>query len=164
VTWTDAEKMQARRISQGEEEIQRLRTSRLSLEREIKRFMPRGFIEAYDTLTDLIFGEGKGTSSPLGALQDNEGAGKQPLSKSWVTSNGGLRSEKAMDYRKNIDRKLRKLGREVDSWIEADADGREQIETIGSLRCRPCGRFVDSDWFHCAWCGHPTGARATTRS
>lgn len=121
--------------------IARLESDELRLQREAKTHLPKTFVEAYDALVCEIFGEGKGYSSQLANLSD---APKQMLSDSYITSNGGLRSERALNARKQLDRRLRTLAREI----------RSGSFSAPVLRCTACAKFIEQGWKHCAWCGH----------
>lgn len=121
--------------------ISRLETDLLNLQREVRSFLPKPFIEAYDRLLCDIFGEGKGYSSQLANLSD---APKQQLSDSYVTSNGGIRSERALNARKQLDRRLRTIAREI----------RSESFSAPQHKCAQCCKFIETGWKHCAWCGH----------
>lgn len=114
---------------------------------EAMRILPRRFTEAYIVLHEL------GLRSLGSALGDVSDAPKQQISDTFVVSNGGLKDEMALAYRKNINRQLRLMSREITTWLEATRDTRRAMADAGSLRCYQCNKFIEGSWAHCAWCG-----------
>lgn len=130
-------------------DIVRLKSEVWALEREAKGFLPKTFTRAYDELCSQIFGPGKGLGSQLSNVSD---APKQQLSDSYVTSDGGFKSEAASKKKATIDRKLRQLAREIRTFNGMDHSGQRDTNASEATRCSVCGKFVDNDWTHCAWC------------
>lgn len=125
-------------------EVQRLQSEKLRLQVETKRLLPMPLVEAYHDLCAAVFGDGLGQSSQLANLSD---APKQPLSKSYVTSDGGLKDQRAIEYRKLVDRRLRSMARDIKAWTNGSR------AVVKPTRCGGCGLFVEPVWTFCAYCG-----------
>lgn len=64
---------------------------------------------------------------------------------------GGLVvDEAALAFKQGIDRKLRKLTREMEWWLENRSSRREENPL---RRCPKCRRFAEETWKFCAWDG-----------
>lgn len=114
---------------------------------EVRAYLPEVFVDRYEELLDLIFGSGRGYGSPGKMDLAGKGKGSQ-ISENYFVTDGGLKSEKAMMYRKLIDHKLRTLSREMRDWME----GKDRKKK-GTKNCSVCGKFVSRSWIFCAWCG-----------
>lgn len=90
------------------------------------------------------------------ALENVSDAPKQQISDTFVVSNGGLKDEMAIAYRKVVNRQLRLMAREVTSFLEGTRESRAAMVTGGSTRCYQCNKFIERNWIHCAWCGRGT--------
>lgn len=116
--------------------------------KETQSFMPEAFLKQYDQLLDLVFGPGRGFGSPGNMSEAGKGKG-DALGNNYVTSDGGLKSEKALHYRRCVDRRLRYIGRDIKAWLEEGETGRKAAK-----KCYVCGKFVEIRWEFCAWCGY----------
>lgn len=128
------------------EEIDRLKAERGRYEREVKGMMPESFLVAYQSLVDTGM-----NIHTKGQALDDIGHGK--VSSQFVTDAGGLKSEKAQEYRRVINRKLRKVGRDINAFIESDGEGKTELLALGNFKCAGCGRFTDKEFSFCPWCG-----------
>lgn len=81
------------------------------------------------------------TMRPAG-VGKKKGAGRTP----------GVRDERALATKQRIDRKLRKIGREIRIMVD------EQYEGSGIRRCtRPsCRKYAEAEWTFCPYDGSPT--------
>ena len=114
------------------------------------RTLPRRFTEAYLVLHEL------GLRSLGSALGDVSDAPKQQISDTFVVSNGGLKDEMAIQYRKIVNRQLRLMAREITGWLEGTREARASMVVGGSTRCYQCNKFIERNWNNCAWCGRGT--------
>ena len=128
------------------EDIMKLADQRLSLEREIKAFLPTKFIQSYEGLVSMSLGVGKDYRLNPDMLEGVKDGGK-----GFKSGDGGLRDQAAADYRRNVDRHLRLIARKVEAWKKADPSGRLALAI--PVRCPRCAKFCDQDWNNCAWCG-----------
>ena len=116
-------------------DIARLRDLRFETEVFVKSYLPTPFVQAYQELCDDLF---RGVGSGLGNVSDMPRA---PRSNQKGLHHGGLKDTRKINQRKNIDRRLRALARDIRSA------GQEP------LRCSSCAKFIEDGWKHCAWCG-----------
>jgi hypothetical protein len=138
---------------------------------QVVRFLPQGFIFAYEQLVDegyssKQFGgnpaspvsgdsriKGKALRRTSGRLRSSE-VDKTLMAEKAKRSTPPeiqMRSEKAVDFRKNIDRRLRRLGREIKAFLAG-----ENPLTGSSRKCAgKCGKLGDVEWSFCARCGGP---------
>lgn len=150
------------------------------------RFLPPDFLFAYEVLVhrglvvggggvrggagydeSVVVGAGRGTGG-LGGVKSGEterrigtgGGGGGP------GKNGSgaavVRDEAALAMRRKIDRRLRKLAREVLLWIEGNGLSSKTIV----YRCtgRKCGKFAEEGWAFCPSCGSAVGESRGPRS
>ena len=134
-------------------EVARLQTEKLRLQREIKGFLPHPFIESYYGLVAAVFGDGLGQTSQLANLSD---APKQQLRDSYVTSDGGLKDQRAVEYRKLVDRRLRAMARDIRDWTNGSR------AMVKPRKCTGCGLFIDEGWRYCAYCGDACDSQTHT--
>lgn len=114
---------------------------------EAMRLLPRKFVEAYMLLHEVGL---RSLGSSLGNVSD---APKQQIRDTFVVSNGGLKDETAIAYRKSVNRQLRLIGRDMVSWLEGTRDQRRALTAVCSIRCYQCNKFIEGTWNNCAWCG-----------
>jgi hypothetical protein len=130
----------------------------------IARWMPRDFVQWYVALVSLITGPSgyggvdenvvPGTGKAYGGM----GAVKSASSESLKLTGGQLRpgsevlmrSEWASDMRVKVDRKLRKIARDLKNMLDDDSKRRSYVRR----RCAgQCKKFGEADWLYCAKCG-----------
>jgi hypothetical protein len=112
------------------------------VEQDIYGYMPERFVMMYYQLV----------KQGLASIKDSlDGAGDRH-GKGGPKSGGHVRSERAVDAKRRVDRVLRQLAREAESGMKADAP-----------RCVSCGKFVQVDWKYCSWCGTSQGASEQTK-
>jgi hypothetical protein len=133
------------------------------------RWMPRDFVTWYVAVVNLIDGgSGSGvdeTAIPgLGRAYGGIGTSKSEASESLklnskkmaAKSSVLMRNEWASVVKENVDRKLRKIARELKNKLDDDvkraATGQKRI---GRKCSGKCGKFGESDWVYCARCGGP---------
>lgn len=61
-----------------------------------------------------------------------------------------IRSEAAFNYKSKIDRKLRKLTREIKTWLQGSGEYRDDVR-----RCTVCRKFGEPEWLYCPQDGKP---------
>lgn len=130
----------------------------------VARWMPRDFVQWYVALVSLITGP-----SGYGGVDENvvPGSGKayggmgslKSGSSESLKLTGGqfrpesgvlMRSEWASDMRVKVDRKLRKIARELKNMLDDDSKRRSYVRR----RCAgQCKKFGEADWLYCAKCG-----------
>jgi hypothetical protein len=130
----------------------------------IARWMPRDFVQWYVALVSLITGPSgyggvdenvvPGTGKAYGGM----GAVKSASSESLKLTGGQfrpgsavlMRSEWASDMRVKVDRKLRKIARDLKNMLDDDSKRRSYVRR----RCAgQCKKFGEADWLYCAKCG-----------
>jgi hypothetical protein len=138
---------------------------------QVVRFLPQGFIFAYEQLVDEGYSSKQFGGNPASPVSgDSQIKGKAPrrtsgrlrsseVDKTLMAEKAKrstppeiqMRSEKAVDFRKNIDRRLRRLGREIKAFLAG-----ENPLTGSSRKCAgKCGKLGDAEWSFCARCGGP---------
>lgn len=138
----------------------------------LARFLPRDFLFCYEVLIhrglvipgsavrggrgyDETVDAGVGrTSGGLKAVRSgspelNLVAGVQK--KNQGSRKAVIRSDAAILYRSRIDRRLRKLAREMLVWLEEGRSNR----TVRKCTGRRCGQFAEEGWNFCPNCGSP---------
>jgi len=106
-----------------------------------------------------IPGTGKG-SGGLGAVKSEtpDVMDVYRTGQSSSVSSSPFRSELALSAKSRVERKLRRLGREmklfVDSLERAEAQGVGLTKVMRKCRGK-CKKFGDGDWVFCPWCGGP---------
>lgn len=155
-----------------------------SVEELVLRGLPDVFSTAFERLIVLIYtdkarlaglGSGKSEVDLPGVGKGSGGLGavrsETPDIRSVHRTPGGggasgggdvpLRSEVALRYKSTVDRKLRRMGREIRYFV----DGLERRGPRGGgmtgvakpmRKCvGKCKKFGDADWVYCPWCGGP---------
>lgn len=160
----------SRRLKDGDSGKRKLVVVDGEIAGAVLAFLPKKFVHSYEQLTDAAYGERRLDAS--GAMAAPEG-GRQKVKKSSgrVSSSqtdrtlaagaGGksknhseiqFKSERAVDFRRLIDRKLRRIAREIEEFF---AGGVENLKA-GSRKCSgKCKKIGDPDWLFCARCGGP---------
>jgi hypothetical protein len=134
---------------------------------EVLEAMPEGFVFQYHVLWLEGLGKAVGgrpglpekvvapnvvaktrRSGPRTSTSQTETRGGAKKSKSSEVGGVEFASEAAVHFRRRIDAKLRKLGREIRSW-------RGDAERSAGRRCSYCKRFGDDEWVYCPWCRSP---------
>jgi hypothetical protein len=67
-----------------------------------------------------------------------------------ATSSDPLGSERALAYKSRIDRKLRKISRQIKRWLDDREDGKVDVR-----RCSLCRQFGEPEWTYCPKDGKP---------
>lgn len=127
----------------------------------IQAFLPKDFINAYESLLSIALetGERKGESIDIAGTGKGTGAQVKSEAKdvrsvhrkapSAGSSKAIIRDEAALRFRSGIDRKLRKLTREMRNYLGGDWKNKV------TRKCSGCNKFGDGDWNHCPYCGKP---------
>lgn len=135
------------------------------------RYLPTGFLFAYEILIHraVVLSSSRGYDStvqkdagrPTGGL----GSTRSETVERRIGAGGGsrkfggsrdlVRDEASLEFRRRIDRKLRKLGREMLVWLEGTR-GKTTYRRCGG---RKCGAFADEEWNYCPKCGAATEER-----
>lgn len=131
----------------------------------VLKFLPRDFLWTYMALIDRGLGERNlGSGGGAGDTNVIHGTGKKLVS--GVSSSDtlsisaarrgkgssqqiGLKDDRAVGYRKNVDRKLRKILREVRVFLNASEQPKAR-QCVGR-----CKKFGDAEWLYCPSCGGP---------
>jgi hypothetical protein len=64
-----------------------------------------------------------------------------------------IRSEAALGYRSKVDRKLRKIAREINYYLATPLDN--TAESVQRRCAGSCKRMGDGEWLYCPWCAGP---------
>lgn len=105
------------------------------------RMLPAGFLDWYLRLVD------DGLKTGREGLQSEDGR-PAGVGVGRAHSPVPLRSEAAVDQRSRVDRKLRKLGREIQEWYSRGA--KPSSRRCAGSRCR---RLGEGEWLYCPNCG-----------
>lgn len=133
-------------------------------EEVVLRFLPPGLVLMYESLAHrgLVLGDSSGydesvdtsvgqvttgrtsSSQKEYSIRKSAGAGKYGSGRKVV------RSEAAVEYRKKIDRRLRKIAKEIENFLSD-----EEVKPVVSKKCPSgrCGLFGESGWTYCPNCG-----------
>lgn len=63
---------------------------------------------------------------------------------------GVVVDEAALAFKEGVERKLRKITREMESWLEFRSSGREEKMV---RKCKRCRRFAEKSWLFCPFDG-----------
>lgn len=132
----------------------------------LARYVPKGFLLCYEILVcrGLVLGGGGrgydetvevGSGRPVGGL----GTPRSGVTERRLTAGVGrrgssgaavIRDEAAVSYRASVDRKLRKIAREMSAWLEEGPRGKKAV-----YRCtgKKCGKYAEPEWNFCPTCG-----------
>lgn len=121
---------------------------------EIARKLPRGFVEAYSFLHQAALSDSASMNGGRGydETADTKIRGGAKAPKKYGSGRAPLRSSSADGYMDSVNRKLRKIGREIKGFIEHRSPNAE-MRQCSSRKCR---RFSDPEWLFCPWCGSAT--------
>lgn len=158
-----------RRLAEGDSGRRKLVVVDGEIAGAVLAFLPKKFVLFYELLADLAYGERRLDAS--GAMAPPEG-GRQKVKKTsgrtstsqgdktLAAGTGGksknhaeiqFKNERAVDFRRLVDRKLRRIAREIEEFLTA-GDGLRS----GKRRCSGrCGKIGEPDWQYCARCGGP---------
>jgi hypothetical protein len=156
--------------------ISALRTSGLgldafSVEREVLRYLPDGFLFRYELLWLRAYGAAGGAGEKV-ADPDAAVVGTKRVTRvstGQTETRGGahaghrmpgvgtkviVRDDRAFRIKQRVDRKLRALAREIGVYLSDDGG----VERAGVRRCtRPtCRKWAEESWTFCPWDGAPT--------
>lgn len=159
--------------------ISALRTSGLgldafSVEREVLRYLPEGFLLQYELLWLRAYGAAGGAGerradpdaavvgtrrvvrTSTGQTETRGGAHaghRAPGTGTKVT----VRDDRAFRAKQRADRKLRAIGRDIADELGLMSGG-GGVERAGVRRCtRPtCRKWAEESWTYCPWDGAPT--------
>lgn len=70
-----------------------------------------------------------------------------------VNSGGLVVDEAALAFKSEIDRKLRKVTREMERWLERRSSNREENGLRNVRKCVRCRRYGEEKWSFCPWDG-----------
>jgi hypothetical protein len=136
------------------------------VEGELIRLLPGGFSGAYEELVLRCFPvlRGEGARDPESVVapsravrtrvstgQTETRGGAHNARRSGLNTRDPLGSERAIRLRARVDRKLRALAREMQAYLDAGNERRDQLR-----RCTRCRTFADTDWLYCPRDGAPT--------
>lgn len=136
----------------------------------VSHFMPKSFIDLYERLLLEQFsdsamsvhsgqnidipGVGKGSGGMAAVKSETtevRSVHRQPVGGDSATV---IRSEAAMHFRSGVDRKIRKISREIKFYL--DSKGGRVKATKPQRKCDGnCKKFGDGDWNWCPYCGGP---------
>ncbi len=134
----------------------------------VLRYIPMSVLGAYSRLIDAAVGEralgsGRGYDDLFepGVGQKSgprisSSSGQASIGKASKVKGQGqdfIKSEMALAYRSKVDRKLRKIAREMHSYLATPTD-----VTAASVQRRcagSCKRLGDGEWLYCPWCAGP---------
>jgi hypothetical protein len=135
-------------------EVQRLMEPRPIDGDEIARKLPRGFVEAYSYLHSQALADAASLNGGRGydETSDNRIKGGAKPPKKYGSGRAPLKSTRADGYLDTVNRKLRRIGREIKGFIEHNSPNAEMRQCSG----RKCRRFADAEWLFCPWCGAST--------
>lgn len=136
--------------------------------REVK--LPSDLEENYELLWAMALRAPQAVSSG-DPVQKARGLPVTRLSTSQTETRGGakgsrksgksadlIRSEAAFVFKGRMDRKLRKLSREIKAWMEGSES------TVEVRRCSVCRQYGDSEWLYCPKDGKPMVSESTRRN
>lgn len=160
-----------RRLADGDSGRRKLVVIDGEIAGAVLAFLPKKFVFFYELLADLAYGERRLDAS--GAMAAPEG-GRQKVKKTsgrtstsqgdktLAAGTGGksknhaeiqFKNERAVDFRRLVDRKLRRIAREIEEFL-TEGDG-SSLKS-GKRRCSGrCGKIGEPDWQYCARCGGP---------
>jgi hypothetical protein len=133
---------------------------------ELVRLLPAGFSGAYEELVlrcfpvlrgdpakdpESVVAPGRAVRTRTSTGQTETRSGAHNARRSGLNTRDPLGSERALRLRARVDRKLRALGREMQTYLDAGNERRDQLR-----RCTRCRTFADTDWLYCPRDGAPT--------
>lgn len=133
---------------------------------ELLFLLPRDFLETYEKLFEralkldgasaagalknaAVLGKSKGgTSATTGRKTQLSSGGGKKYKTFWLIKDDG-----ALALKHTLDKKLRRLGREVQNDLDDLQDMADGVEVKGKCRCGRCGMIMAKDWNFCPGCG-----------
>lgn len=133
------------------------------------RYLPAEFLFCYEVLVHrsvVVPGSARGGRGYDEAVEVGAGRRSPAAVKSGTTevrggANGSsrrggsgkpvIRSEQAVVFRAKIDRRLRRLSRDMLTWLEQK--GSFKTDVVYRCSGRKCGRFAEEGWNYCPNCG-----------
>lgn len=129
------------------------------------RLTPAAFLEAYE----LLFVETYGSGAIVQDDNQIHGSGKAQRGRtksSDVETRGGaiqkkklsasqknvIKSQRAFNEKTKIDKRLRKMGKEILEYLNKEATTNPQFY----MRCAKCKKHAEDNWEFCPRCGHRT--------
>lgn len=129
---------------------------------ELMRALPESFVERYSMLALRVYeaerhgraeGEGRVGTARVTRLStgqtETRGGAKSTGKRAGVNERQVLPSMAALAYKSKVDRKLRKIAREMAVWLK-DGGTRQSVR-----RCVRCCRFGEEGWSYCPTDGQP---------
>lgn len=135
--------------------------STVNLDDPHERLMPAELYRAYEMLWHQAL-KGLRAVSPGNPIEKAKGHRIVRLSTNQVETRGGadavnkatstdpLGSEQALAYKARVDRKLRKIAREIKLFLDKHEDGKVDVR-----RCTACRQYGESEWLYCPKDGKP---------
>jgi hypothetical protein len=140
---------------------------RLSVESEVLRTLPDGFLFHYEQVWMRVVGEQRGvpdvgvasaravTRLTTGQTETRGGA-KAGKKLAGASEKNIIASEQALKFKRRIDAKLRVINREMKAWLTPAS---ERVGTSLGRRCTVCKRFGEDGWLYCPIDGKPMEER-----
>lgn len=108
-------------------------------------------------------GVGKASGARVSRLKEGEtlgqmggASGGKTYKRAWT-----IADEKALEMKSRVDKRLRKMARELRGFLE-DAEDREEgrgAEEQRQCKGKSCKKWVDAGWKYCPWCGTRSSVR-----
>ena len=138
--------------------------------------IPDGLVTAYEALWIKTYGSGAGYIGDPNSLTPDKAGGNQMkmsgsdervhrgVAKGKPGGNASRRSiikdEKAFNFKRKIDKRMRRLASEIDEWMRSTkvagvdiSEAQGEVSGGGAPRCGGCHKFIDREWRFCASCG-----------
>ena len=129
------------------------------------RLTPAPFLEAYQLLHDETYGSGAifqddtqihGTGkAQRGRVRSDEvetRGGAIQKKKLSASQKNVIKSQRAFNEKTKIDKRLRKIGKEIYDWLNKEKAQKPEYWT----RCSKCKKHTEDDWQYCPRCGAAT--------
>jgi hypothetical protein len=133
--------------------------------KDVWRLLPDGFTEAYGLLAQRALpvmasrnGDRSGRAKSRGHQDRLTSGGRDYVMAAGaahvqgVATDDVVGSQAAFSLKMSIDRKLRKLAREMGVWLRTSNTSRRVVRRC-SGRCK---KYAEPDWTYCPTCGSPT--------
>lgn len=137
---------------------------RLSVESEVLRTLPDGFLFHYEQVWLKMAGtsNGRPDANPTASAgkrdrlttgqTETRGGAKSGKKLAGAAERSVISSEAALVFKRKIDAKLRVLNREMKAWLTPAS---ERVGTSMGRRCSVCKRFGEDGWLYCPADGKP---------
>lgn len=161
----------ARRLADGDSGRRKLVVVDGAIAGAVLGFLPKKFVHLYEQLCDRSYGERRLDASGSMRTQDDGGGRSQAHKSKGRTSSGqvdktlvastqgktknhaeiSMKDERAVDFRRLIDRRLRRLARDIEEFLSGG-----EVLRAGKRRCGGrCRKIGEPDWLYCPRCGGP---------